>query len=194
MGKTIKQLADEIGVSKQAIQKRLIREPLCTTVQPYIEIVNGVKYIDVVGEDLIKTAFLKSKKTDVHTDVGIDKNGKSMDGMGVYTPIVEVLQNTIDTLKGQLEVKDRQIAVQQEQIERLQSELEVERQCNKESNDKLFSLTEQVGDSLRHLSIGQAADKTKQLADVMQQQDKPLNFWERITAKRAEKKARKENE
>lgn len=50
MSKTIKQLAEELGVSKQAIQKRLTREPLRSSVAPYISTVGGTKYIEVVGE------------------------------------------------------------------------------------------------------------------------------------------------
>lgn len=57
-GKTIKQIADEIGVTKQSIQKRIAREPLCTCIQPYIDKVGGTKYIAYTGEMLVKQAFL----------------------------------------------------------------------------------------------------------------------------------------
>ena len=47
--KTIKQIAEEIGVSKQAVQKRIAREPLCTHLCPHIQTENGTKYIDDTG-------------------------------------------------------------------------------------------------------------------------------------------------
>ncbi len=68
MSKTIKQIADELGVSKQSVQKRLSREPLCTTVAPYISTINGTKYIDVAGETLIKLAFKKIPVDDISID------------------------------------------------------------------------------------------------------------------------------
>ena len=97
-GKTIKQIADEIGVSKQAVQKRITREPLYTCIQPYIATIGGTKYIAVVGENLVKQAFLEQQPTSV----------------GIDTPttndmVVGVLKQTIETLQQQLVVKDKQI-------------------------------------------------------------------------------------
>ena len=60
MSKTIRQIAEELGVSKQAVQKRMSRKPLCTSIQMYISTVHGVKYIDDVGETIIKMAFLEN--------------------------------------------------------------------------------------------------------------------------------------
>ena len=178
MSKTIKQIADELGVSKQSVQKRLSREPLYTSIQPYVYTQNGVKYIKVVGENLIKSAFSKSgidKADNLSIDMGIDKNSTlSIDkpdlSIPLYTPIIETLQATIDTLQGQLSAKDEQIRAQQEQITALQAELERERQHAREQSDKFAVL----------------ADQAQQLNAA------ELSFWERRAAKKAEKKARKE--
>jgi uncharacterized membrane-anchored protein len=61
--KTIKQIADEIGVSRQAIQKRMLKEPLNTKLRPYMQIKNGTKYVDETGENIIKSAYDKTKLT-----------------------------------------------------------------------------------------------------------------------------------
>lgn len=127
-GKTIKQIADEIGVSKQSVQKRLSREPLCTCIQQYICTIDGTKYIDEVGERIVKKAFgveqeYASIDTGIDTgidagiDAGTDKN-KSVDS-DVYT----VLKTTIDVLQAQLEIKDKQIAAQGVTIENLSAAL-----------------------------------------------------------------------
>jgi len=100
--KTIKQIADEIGVSKQAIQKRISKEPLYTVIQEYISIVDSTKYIDVDGETLIKSAYKKSRQ--IVAD-NIHANQPTTAENEVYS----ILRETIDTLRKQLEVKDKQI-------------------------------------------------------------------------------------
>lgn len=108
-GKTIKQLADEIGVTKQAVQKRISREPLYTDLQPYVYTQNKTKYIIEYGESLIKQAF-NFDTIDKPTTLSIDKN------KNVHSDVYTILQKTIDTLQGQLEQKDKQIESLQEQL------------------------------------------------------------------------------
>jgi len=104
--KTIKQIADEIGTTKQAVQKRISREPLCTSIQPYIRTENGTKYIDETGEDLIKQAYGKTVSTDKTIDKSIDNNHGE--------------DNTLyQILKAELEAKNEQLAEKDRQIERL---------------------------------------------------------------------------
>lgn len=126
MSKTIKQIADEIGVSKQAVQKRLSREPLCISIQPYISTVGGIKYIDTVGENLVKSAFCKNNRQPVADNLSIDKSDSSLTNF----------QSVIDVLNQQLEVKDRL-------IEQLRTELADERKHSREISDKLVTLTDQ---------------------------------------------------
>ena len=73
--KTIRQIADEIGVSKQAVYKRY-KGKLHTVCAPY-----------------------------AHTERSIG----AVPDQSREANVVAVLQATIDTLQGQLEVKDRQI-------------------------------------------------------------------------------------
>ena len=101
--KTIKQIADDLGVSKQAVQKRIARNPLCTRLSPYIQTKNGVKYIDEMGEALIETAFNKVMPTTASIDISDNQNPS------VYSEIVSLLREDIATLKEQLVIKDHQI-------------------------------------------------------------------------------------
>lgn len=55
--KTIRQIADEIGVSKQAVFKKIKREPLSTSLQGFTATVDGRLMVSVDGEKLIKQAF-----------------------------------------------------------------------------------------------------------------------------------------
>ena len=113
--KTIRQIADEIGVSKQAVYKRY-KGKLHTVCAPYAHTVQGVLYLSEQAETLIKQDFLKNDCSNgAHTERSIGAVPEQSQDAGV----VAVLQATIDTLQGQLEVKDRQIEQQAQTITRL---------------------------------------------------------------------------
>ena len=56
MAKTIKQIADEIGVTKQAVYKRF-KGKLNTACAPYAHTEDGILYLDEMGEQIIKNDF-----------------------------------------------------------------------------------------------------------------------------------------
>lgn len=111
MSKTIKQIADEIGVSKQAVQKRIAREPLYTSLYPYISTKKGTKYIVEAGETLIKQAFQEKTATTQNSDVADNVHTQVADS--VYT----ILQRELDS-------KNQIIEQQQQSIRELTSALE----------------------------------------------------------------------
>ena len=118
--KTIREIADEIGVSKQAVFKKIKREPLSTSLQGLTSTVDGRLTVSVDGEKLIKQAFSAGIPSTNHQPVDGVVDGQvdgPVDGM------IAVLQATIDTLQGQLEVKDRQIEQQTQTITRLSDAL-----------------------------------------------------------------------
>ena len=103
--KTIRQIADEIGVSKQAVYKRY-KGKLHTVCAPYAHTKQGVLYLSEQAETLIKQDFLKDDRSNgAHTERSIGAVPEQSQEAGV----VAVLQATIDMLQGQLAVKDRQI-------------------------------------------------------------------------------------
>ena len=103
--KTIRQIADEIGVSKQAVYKRY-KGKLHTVCAPYAHTEPGVLYLSEQAETLIKQDFLKDDRSNgAHTERSIGAVPEQSQEAGV----VAVLQATIDMLQGQLAVKDRQI-------------------------------------------------------------------------------------
>lgn len=119
--KTIRQIADEIGVSKQAVFKKIKREPLSTSLQGLTATVDGKLMVEVDGEKLIKQAFseIAPSTTDNQLTGAVDglvdglvdgASTKNAEKTAEVDGVISVLQATIDTLQGQLEVKDRQIA------------------------------------------------------------------------------------
>jgi len=93
--KTIKEIADEIGVTKQAIFYRIGKPPLLQALKPLVSRENGVLMVSNEAEKLIKQAF------DVHSTA--QKPSK-------FEKVTELLYGTTDALIAQLEQKDKQIA------------------------------------------------------------------------------------
>lgn len=124
--KTIRQIADEIGVSKQAVFKKIKREPLSTSLQGLTATVDGRLMVEVDGEKLIKQAFSEITPTTIDNQLTGAVDGlidapstKKEEKTAEVDGVISVLQATIDTLQGQLEVKDRQIEQQAQTITRL---------------------------------------------------------------------------
>lgn len=105
-GKTIKQIADELGVSKQAISYRLKQLEKENDRQKNRQNLavkeNGVLVVSLVGETLIKSAFSENDRQKENADLPPNNRQKDED-------ILAVLKATIDTLQKQLEIKDKQI-------------------------------------------------------------------------------------
>ena len=99
--KTVRQIADELGVSKTAVSKQIANLGLRSSLRK-----NGNQFaIDEQQEALIKQAFSEKSQTE-NANQSQTKTQTENHEVG---DLVCVLQATIDTLQGQLEVKDRQI-------------------------------------------------------------------------------------
>ena len=109
--KTIRQIADEIGVSKTAVSKQIANLGLRSGLRK-----NGNQFaIDEHQEALIKEAFSEKSQTEIENQTQTKTQTENHE----VSDLVCVLQATIDTLQGQLEVKDRQIEQQAQTITRL---------------------------------------------------------------------------
>ena len=107
--KTIRQIADELGVSKQAVYKRF-KGKLHTVCAPYAHTEQGVLYLSEQGETLIKQDFLQDDRSNgAHTYAHTERSIGAVPEQGQDAGLMAVLQATIVTLQDQLEVKDRQI-------------------------------------------------------------------------------------
>ena len=101
--KTIKQIADEIGVSKQAVTYRLKQLQTAKGNEVLSVKKDGVLVVSLAVETLIKQAFVKNATKTFGGKEPPNDHQKNFE-------ILSVLQATIDTLQKQLEVKDYQIA------------------------------------------------------------------------------------
>ena len=148
--KTIKQIADEIGVTKQAVFYRIKRPPLSNALQHLISKNEGVLMVDIYGEALIKQAFSESDrqthddKQQTFVDKEPSKENTLFDGeetnntSDINEPaeespffdgeIVKLLQDNIALLQEQLRIKDEQLAASQEALKATQESLKAEQE------------------------------------------------------------------
>lgn len=103
-GKTVKQLSEELGVTKQAIfdKKKQLESELVDLVVKF----DGVWYFTLQAETLIKQAFNKKEPSSALHQLDTKNN-------------TDFIGNLIATLQHQLEVKDRQLETKNKQIEEL---------------------------------------------------------------------------
>ena len=111
MSKTVKQIADVLGVTKQAVHQKRKSKELSTALQPFTTTVDG--------------SFTPS-----------------------FTP-----------------PEDSEIVFLRGQVEKLQAELEKEREHNREKDKQLLDTLNKLAESQAALAAGQAADKQKALAE-----------------------------
>ncbi len=129
-GVTIKQIADELRVSKQAVWQRVKRsKELSAMLEYHAQTVNGTIYVDADLEQRIKELYpdrpatATVDETPVNDTETVDKTpcyvGETGDNKGGtvdetsasvdVNTLIETLQKTVDTLQQQLTVKDKQI-------------------------------------------------------------------------------------
>ena len=96
MAKTIKQIADELGLNKQKIYRYIKSNRINESHQK-----NGMMYYDDVAESIIKKAFLKNSVSDESHQNHINKS--------VNDVIIEVLLKQSETLQKELKIKNNQI-------------------------------------------------------------------------------------
>lgn len=133
MGKTIKQVADELGVSKQAVWQRVKRtKDLADMLAEHSRTVNSRIYIDEELEQRIKTLYSSFRVDETSVNMGreVDETFARVDetsvnkGGGVYetahvvdetsvnmadSKLLDTLQQTVSMLQQQLLAKDKQI-------------------------------------------------------------------------------------
>lgn len=127
MPKTIRELADEFGVSKQAIRKQLDANFRANYVQTVTR--NGVQTLVVLnsGYLLLKQHFIGS-------------NSQKLEGVTFTSNTGNNNTDTIELLKEQLSVKDNQIKEKDEQLKSMQKLLDQSQQLHLVAEKKIEEL------------------------------------------------------
>lgn len=131
-GKTVSEIAREIGISRQALYKRIKAEPLSSDLQPFTSRVDGILYISADGEELIISVCSSSSRVqervnradnvDSKLDSQVDSQPDSKVDSGQES-LISQMSAEIDFLKKQIDVKDTQLSEKDKQIEQLSESL-----------------------------------------------------------------------
>jgi len=118
--KTLKQIADELGVKKQAVYYRVNRLPLVELLSAHKMSVDGVLTVDEEGERLIKQSFntVNDELSGEFTTINNRLNG-ALSAEELNDNIINMLQKSIEMLHKQLEIKDKQLEAKDNQISAL---------------------------------------------------------------------------
>ena len=127
--KTIKQIADELGIDKQKVY-RFVKKNHINEVHHEALQKNDVKYYDEVAESLIKSAFLKSE---VHHEALQTTSNDA---------VIDVLLKQSEMLQKELEIKNRQIEELTKMLADNQKLLDQAQQLHALSEKKILLLEE----------------------------------------------------
>ena len=164
--KTIKQIAGEIGVSKQAIFYRIKKQPLSNKLQPLMKNIDGALMIDVDGETLIKREFAKNTAKEFY-----DKHpsNSTNDDERFDGQFISLLQDTINVLREQLAVKDKQLEERDKQLVELTTAVRLH--------------AEGVSADRKNELAGTIFDGQKQLTDGSHDKEEPRGIFRHLFRK-----------
>lgn len=133
--KTIKEIADELGVSKQAIFNR-INDP-ALELDDYISLEGKAKVVSPEGIKILLDTFPEQKAS---SNSNSTANATVHVAAALDNSILEFLKSTIDLLQEQLSRKDIQIAEKDEQIKLLQDRLSESFQLSMQSQQLMAAV------------------------------------------------------
>ena len=188
--KTIREIAEEIGVSKQAVFKKINRQPLSTELMGLTSTVDGRLMVSVDGEKLIKQAFCAENVGDSRQPSTINRQPKlstinRVDGEvdGLEEENADENHTLMSTekvkeddscdksevlfLRKQIEQMNDQLSRRDTMIESLNRELEKEREHNREKDRQLLDTLTKLAETQAALAAGQSAEKQKALAETL---------------------------
>ena len=200
--KTIAQIAQDLNVSRQAVYKKLKKNPdLTTSLQPYTTTKGKLTVYDSQGQKLIKQAFQNQPVN--HSDNQCVNQSVTSDNQ-MLTSLQQqnsLLQSELDVLKTQLTDKDNQINLLKSQIADRDKTI-ASLQADK---DKLNARLDKAEDNISSLSTAltaaqalhgmdkqQAAIEVKEEPKELASEEEPeqpqqkLSFFQRLFRKRSE--------
>ena len=182
--KTVKQIADELGVSKQAVHQKMKQEPLSSSLRQFMSIKGNTLYIEVDGESLIKQAFEREPLSNSVNRSSVDVNKTSVDvnQSSVVVNQTTITETLIDMLKLEIEFKNRQLEVKDIQISELQHTVNTQQETIKDLVTNLNAaqalhagtIQQQLVDNI---TVEKEATRLDE-KEVTQPDEKPRHWWQ----------------
>lgn len=185
MSKTIKQIADELGVSKDRVKYLVKKLP-----SEWVGKRGNITYINDEGERYIYT--LSGKKWGISEENTYVKN--TLDRV-IFThlPTEEQTKDMeIDRLKSRVAELERQLEYERAGAEEKQAILQARIDEQLATTKRLIEDSEKLIKLLDQEQQLHAADKKTLMLIKDKENEHKLSFWERRAIKKAEKKAHKE--
>lgn len=132
--KTIKQIADELGVSKQKVYRFIVRNHITASSE-----VKRSKLYDESAEMLIKQGFLEDE---LHQKSHHEVHQNHINDT-VSEAVIELLRKELEQKNEQLQEKDRQISEMQAQLSMNQKLIDQEQQLHMVTEKKFMLLEQQ---------------------------------------------------
>jgi len=186
-GKTIKQIADELGVSKQAVWQRVKRsDKLSSMLDEHSENINGTIHVDDTLEQLIKSQYPDRNNTETvdETSVNVDETSvnitETVDGTTVNVDVnalIVSLQNSLDTLQQQLTAKDKQIDALTEALQTAQTSL-------RETTAALTTAQALHAGTIKGQLIEQSERSDSKSEEVAIVEEQPKHWWQKLFRKK----------
>ena len=177
-GKTIRQIADEIGVTRQAIYKKFkLHSAIANNIKAYSFTVDRVKYYTTEGEKIIKSLFTNNYDVPQET---VDVSTEQLSSVNLTTDQVDRLTHQLTELfSAQLTAKDKQIEEKDRQLSEKDLQLA-------EKDKQIAMLMEQNNNLTQALQAAQAlaaADKQQLLLQAEQttEQKETQETYEKTT-------------
>lgn len=171
--KTIKEIADEIGVSKQAVWQKIKKES-SIDLRQFTSKKGNTVYVDVDGQKVIKNAFFNKTSTKKRQQkVFVDDNvNNSVDGNPEGNEEILFLRNLVSEL--QSEKKELHKLLDQQQRLALQDKKLLEEY--KAENDNLKALNMPSQDTKEE----QANNQPQEVQNEVEETTEPLRKWWQI--------------
>ncbi|MCS8611406.1 RepB-like protein [Lactobacillus helveticus] len=185
--KTIKELADEIGVSKQAVWQKIKKKP-SIDLRQFTSKKGNTVYVDVDGQKVIKSAFFNKRSTKKRQQkVFVDDNvNNSVDGNPEGNEEILFLRNLVSEL--QSEKKDLHKLLDQQQRLALQDKKVLEEYKSEINELKALKMPSQETE-FKHLDnqykdeVNALKEKLENLQEQIkdqkriEEQEKPRKWW-----------------
>jgi len=170
--KTIKQLADEIGVSKTAINKKINEN----FKRKHFKKIGNKFLIDSDGQNAIKDMFFVNKDEKRKPEVCENENIENQKGVEV--------SDLVFVLKERLSISDQQNIIKDQQIEKLQKLLDQQQILTLQANKKIEEL--ELKSSENEFSFSEEQEENQEMKKEESSIEKNVpgtsdkkNFWAR---------------
>ena len=180
-GKTIRQIADEIGVTRQAIYKKFkLHSTIANNIKAYSFTVDRVKYYTAEGEKIIKSLFTNNYDVPQET---VDVSTEQLSSVNLTTDQVDRLTHQLTVLfSAQLTTKDKQLEEKDRQLAEKDKQIALLMEQTNNLTQALQAAQALAAADKRQLLL-QAGNQNEQLENTQKQETAKKSFFSRIFRK-----------